>query len=77
MKINELSSVINNKYVVLKLNYEDIKDITNALYHCCSETKHKEYLPTYYKLYSIFGLVKEGVPYETSLDETIIEKSEE
>lgn len=63
MTIEKLSSESNNKYANVTLTYEEIRDISNALYYLISGEKCdvSKYQLLYAKSKMIFDMVKHGM----------------
>ena len=70
MKIEKLSSETNNKYASITLTYEEIRDISNALYYLTSGEKCdvSKYQILYAKSKMVFDLVKHGMIQPETID---------
>ena len=68
MVIESLSSMRNIKHAIVGLDYDEIKIITDLLYHKVkSGEADKDTYGLYTHLYELMGLVKEGVVYRTTI----------
>lgn len=70
MIIEKLSSETNNKYASITLTYEEIRDISNALYYLTSGEKcdASKYQILYAKSKMVFDLVKHGMIQPETID---------
>lgn len=59
MIIEELSSVAPNKHVTVTLNYEEVRDIANGLYH--ASKNDLQYKSIKNKCKFLFDMVKTGM----------------
>ena len=63
MNIDKFSSESHNKYITVTLNYDEIRDLANALYMYTEQTNSedsKKYLDIAAKMHLLFDLVKHG-----------------
>ena len=62
MTIKELSSEKNNKSVTIHMDYEDVRDVANALYYLTSgKEPDEDYSKIAAKFALLFDLVKFGM----------------
>lgn len=68
MQIAFMSSEPNKKYATISLNYSEIRDVANALYHVTSKTEPDQ---DYSKIATEFKILFDLVKYGKVMSETM------